>query len=608
MAPQTCPDSLFYADRRDARAVMTDASAFLKSMSPAAGSALPVALAAGVARGALVVAFAWILSGVVNDAVFGGADLAALADRIKFLVALTLLRAALGWIADQAAFRASARVRKILFRNLLDHVRALGPVRLVDAPTGELVTIFSDAVTAMEPYWRRYLPALATSAVIPFAILAVVAPLDWMTGAIFAVTLPLAVVFLIFVGQGAERANARAWTTLARLGGHLLDAVQGLPDLKIFRAAKREVNVVTQMAETYRRDTMAVLRIAFLSALVLEFFTTVAIALTAVLVGFRLMWGEIGFHIGFFVLLLAPEFYAPIRAVGVERHAKMEATAAAERIVAFLDRPIPQPPAQSLRLPPVKAVGLRFERVSVAYDEGPPALDGVDLEIAPGEHVALVGPSGGGKSTLFALLLGFVEASAGRVLVEGVPLNALDIEAWRGLVAHAPQRPHLFDGDVVTNVAMGRSPEKGDVETAVASALSAARADVLVARLPQRVHTRLGENGFGLSGGEAQRLALARAFYRPGPLVLFDEPTAHLDPTMEKSLGMAVAELAAGRTMITIAHRLATVRNADRILVMDRGRIVEAGRHETLLAAGGLYARLISSARLGSLAVIEAAR
>jgi ATP-binding cassette subfamily C protein CydD len=587
---------------------MTDATAFLKSFRPAAGAALPLALAAGVARGALVVAFAWLLSGIIDDAVFHSADLTALAGRIKSLIALTLLRAALGWLAEQAAFRASARVRKTLFHNLLDHVRALGPVRLVDAPTGELVTIFSDAVTAIEPYWRRYLPALATSAVIPFAILAVVAPLDWMTGAIFAVTLPLAVVFMIFVGQGAERANSRAWATLARLGGHLLDAVQGLPDLKIFRAAKREVSVVVQMAEAYRRDTMAVLRIAFLSALVLEFFTTVAIALTAVLVGFRLMWGEIGFHTGFFVLLLAPEFYAPIRALGVERHAKMEATAAAERMVAFLDRPVPQPPKPSLLLSPEKAVGLRFEHVSVAYDDGPPALDGVNLEIARGEHVALVGPSGGGKSTLFALLLGFVEASAGRVLVDGVALRALDIEAWRGLIAHAPQRPHLFDGDVVTNVAMGRSPEKGDIETAVASALVAARADRLVASLPEGVHTRLGENGFGLSGGEAQRLALARAFYRPGPLVLFDEPTAHLDPATEKSLEMAIAELAAGRTMITIAHRLATVRHADRIVVLDRGRIVEAGRHEDLLAAGGLYARLISSARMGSLADSEAAR
>ena len=567
-----------------------------------------MALAAAVARGALAVAFAWLLSEIIDDAVFHGAKLAALSGRIEGLIALSLLRAALGWIADQAAFRASVRVRKALFRNLLDHVRALGPVRLVDAPTGELVTILSDAVTAIEPYWRRYLPALATSAVIPFAILALVAPLDWITGVVFAVTLPLAVVFLILVGQGAERANNRAWARLARLGGHLLDAVQGLPDLKLLRAAKREAAVVAEMAEAYRRDTMAVLRIAFLSALVLEFFTALAIALTAVLVGFRLMWGEIGFHVGFFVLLLAPEFYAPIRAVGVERHAKMEATAAAERIVAFLNRPVPTPPPNPKKLVPGTAVALRFEGVSVSYGDNPPAIDGLELDIAPGEHVALVGPSGGGKSTLFALLLGFIDAAAGRILVDGVPLNELDLAAWRSHIAHMPQLPRLFDGDVLANVAMGRCPESDGVEAAVARAIAAARADGLVARLPRGVRTRLGENGFGLSGGEAQRLALARAFYRPAPLVLFDEPTAHLDPTTEQDLAQAIAEHSAGRTMITIAHRLATVRHADRILVLDRGRIVESGRHKDLLAARGLYARLISSARMRSPAESEAPR
>ena len=344
-------------------------------------------------------------------------------------------------------------------------------------------------------------------------------------------------------------------------------------------------------------------------ALVLEFFTTVAIAVTAVLVGFRLMWGEIDFHIGFFVLLLAPEFYAPIRAVGVERHAKMEATAAAERIVAFLARPAPSQPQNIRRLAPEKlSVALRLENVSVSYGDNPPALDGLNLDIAAGEHVALVGQSGGGKSTLFALLLGFVEAGAGSVLLDGVPLNELDLAQWRRFIAHMPQRPHLFDGDVAENVAMGRRPESGDVEAAVARALAAARADGLVARLPEGVRTRLGENGFGLSGGEAQRLALARAFYRPAPLVLFDEPTAHLDPATEQDLAEAVAERAVGRTMITIAHRLATVRHADRILVLERGRIVEAGRHENLLAASGHCARLISAAGLEPLVDNEAPR
>ena len=443
----------------------------------------------------------------------------------------------------------------------------------------------------------------------PFAILAVVARLDWLTEAIFVVTLPLLVGFLALVGQGADRANTRAWATLARLGGHLLDAVQGLADLKILRAAKREIAIVAQMADTYRRDTMAVLRVAFLSALVLEFFTTVAIALTAVLVGFRLMWGEMDFRVGFFVLLLAPDFYAPIRAVGAERHAKMEATAAAERIAAFLARPAPSHTPKTLRLARERlSAAVRLENVSVSYGDNPPALDGLHLDIAAGEHVALVGQSGGGKSTLFALLLGFVEAGAGRVLLDGVPLSELDLAEWRSQIAHMPQRPHLFDGDVTDNVAMGRRPESGDVETAVARALAAARADGVVARLPEGVRTRLGENGFGLSGGEAQRLALARALYHPARLVLFDEPTAHLDPATEQDLAEVIAERTEGRTMITIAHRLATVCHADRILVLEGGRIVEAGRHEDLLAASGRYADLIAAASLEPLVDSEMAR
>ena len=206
------------------------------------------------------------------------------------------------------------------------------------------------------------------------------------------------------------------------------------------------------------------------------------------------------------------------------------------------------PTAENIcRLAPEKlSVALRLENVSVSYGDNPPALDGLNLDIAAGEHVALVGQSGGGKSTLFALLLGFVEAGAGRVLLDGVPLNELDLAEWRSFIAHMPQRPHLFDGDVTENVAMGRRPESGDVETAVARALAAARADGLVARLPEGVRTRLGENGFGLSGGEAQRLALARAFYRPARLVLFDEPTAHLDPATEQDLAEAIAERAVG--------------------------------------------------------------
>lgn len=574
---------------------MTDAATFLKSTRGVTGAALPLSLAAGALRGVMVVAVAWVLAGVVDAVVFRGADLAAVARPLAILVVLMGARAALAWIADQTGFAAAARVRTAIFHRLLDHVRALGPVRLVGVPTGEIVAVLTDAVAAIEPYWRRWIPATATAVVVPFAILAAVAPLDWWTTLVFALTLPLVVVFLILVGQGAEAMNRRQWATLTRLAGHLLDAVQGLADLKLFRASKREIAVVVAMAEAYRRDTMAVLRVAFLSALVLEFFATISIAVTAVLVGFRLLWGEIDFHTGFFVLLLAPEFYAPVRNLGVERHARMEAVAAAERLVAFLDRPASSRPPGKLRPTFGPALSLRLDGIRVVHGDGPPALDGIDLTIAAGEHVALVGPTGAGKSTLFALLLGFLEPTAGRVLIDDVPLAEVDLDDWRSHIAHVPQAPRLFDGDIVDNVAMGREPSVGDVETAVRAALAAAEMTEVVARLPQGLRTRLDEASGGLSGGEAQRLALARAFYRPAPLVLFDEPTAHLDPATERAIGAAVATASTGRTTITIAHRLDTVRRADRIVVLDAGRIVEQGSHDALIAAGGLYARLVAA-------------
>lgn len=575
---------------------MSDTATFLKSTRETTGSALPLALATGIGHGLLAVAVAWALSGVVDAVVFHHAALDAVLPGLTTLVAVALLRAGFAWTADQAGFRAAARVRRSLFLTLLDHVGALGPVRLAGRSTGDLVTVLTEAVAAIEPYWRGWIPAMARVAVLPFAILLVVVPVDRLSALVFVVTLPLIPWFMILIGKGAERANQRQWRSLARLGGHLLDATQGLTDLKIFGAAKREIAVVRDMAERYRRDTMSVLRLAFLSALVLEFFATVSIAVVAVLIGFRLLWGEMDFRAGFCILLLAPEFYAPLRNMGSQRHARMEAVAAAERIVELLDLPAPK---QTGGTPPRcgVAVALRFENVHVTHTDGRRPLRGIDLEIAPGEHIALVGPSGAGKSTVLALLLGFIEPSEGRVLVDGVPLGDLDLDAWRRLVVHVPQTPHLFDADIDDNVAMGREAPDGDRESSIGRALAIAHAADFVARLPEGRRTRLGERGLGISGGEAQRLALARAAYAPGPLVLFDEPTAHLDRDTEKRVGIALAELARGRTRITIAHRLSTISPTDRIVVVEDGRVVETGSPADLAATGGRYAAMVAADR-----------
>ncbi|MBB4196678.1 ATP-binding cassette subfamily C protein CydD [Rhodoblastus sphagnicola] len=572
---------------------MTEAASLLKANEAQAGAALRLAMGAGVARGAAAIPFAWLLSDAISKTAFGGADLAALAPTLTALAGLVVLRALLSYAAERTGFAASARARAALFRQLLAHVRTLGPVRLAGRPTGELVAILTDAVAASDPYWRRYLPARAASAALPILVLLSVTFADWRAALVFVVGAPVALLFLALAGRGAEQASDRQWTRLLRLGGHLLDAVQGLPDLKIFNASRREIALVAQMAEAYRKDAMAVLRIAFLTSLVLEFFTALAIALVAVLVGFRLLWGQLDFHTGLFVLLLAPEFYAPTRALGAERHAKMEAQAAAEKIVALLDRKAPDLPALPAVSPTGETVSLRFEHVRFAYDDGPPALDDVSFEVAAGETVALVGPSGAGKSTLFALLLRFIEPDAGQILVNGEKLAAFDPRDWRRHIAHMPQTPYFFDGDVIENVAMGRDAG-ADVEARVARALAQASAEKVFARLPGGLRARIGENGVGLSGGEAQRLALARAFYRPAPLVLLDEPTAHLDCETEADLREGLAQLCAGRTALVIAHRLATAQSADRLIVLDGGRVAETGSHEALLAAGGVYARMVA--------------
>ena len=566
---------------------MSKPETLLNDLSTGVRKETALLLAAAVAEGLLGVVAAFITARIIDTAVFHGADLAAVLPWLVQLLALALFKAMIGYAGAQVGFEAAARARQGLFARLLDQVATLGPVRLSGTATGDLATTLTDAVAGIEPYWRQWLPATATVAVLPIAILLAVLPVDWRSAIVFAVTLPLLPMFMVLAGRSAERANQRQWVSMARLGGHLLDAVAGLADLVLLGAAKREVALVARTADDYRRETMKVLRLAFLSALVLEFFATVSIAVTAVLVGFRLLWGEIAFVDGLTVLLLAPLFYAPLRTLGTERHARMEAIAAAERLADFLARPASRRVGGESFVAGA-AVSIRFDNVSAGYGDGRLALDGVSFEVRAGEQVAIVGESGAGKSTILSLIAGFLEPLAGTVLIDGQPLASLDLDDIRRHIAFLPQRAFLFDATIAENVAMGRP---GDV----AAALRAARADDFVARLPNGAESHLGEGGAGLSGGEAQRLMLARALLVPAPLVLMDEPTAHLDTVTETAVGEGIATLSAGRTRLTIAHRLRTVEAADRVLVLAGGRLVEEGAPAELKARGGAFAAMLAT-------------
>ena len=552
--------------------------------------------------GVLLIAQAWLLARIVDAVVIAGQGLEAVWPWLWGLLAIFVLRAIASASGEIVAFEAGARVVLAVRERLQAHIAALGPAWTRAQRTGDVVTTTIDGVETLHRYYAAYLPQMALSACIPLAILVFVVPADWISGVIMVLSAPLIPLFMILIGKGTEALNQSQWRKLARMSAHVFDAIEGLTTLKLFNASRAEAAVVAAIADDYRESTMKVLRVAFLSSLALEFFATVSIAMVAVFIGFRLYDGQLHFRQGFFVLLLAPEFYRPLRAMGTQYHARMEAIGASEAIVAMLNTRLPERAAladvDGASLPSGRVREVRFERVDFRYG-AEPVLHDVSFTLARGERVALVGPSGAGKTTLTQLLLGFLAPERGRILVDDTDLRDLARDAWMARVAWLPQRPTLFHGSVLDNIRLAR-PEASLAQ--VHRAVEQAGANELVAKLPQGYETMLGDRGQGLSGGEIQRIALARVFLEEADVVVLDEASAGLDDDTAATITRAIARLSTEAAVLVIAHRLETIRGADTILVLDRGRIVERGRYEDLLAEGTLYARL---AGFGAAEVLE---
>ncbi len=546
--------------------------------------------------GGLLIVQAWLLAHVADGIVFARRPLDDYWPTLWTMAALFLARAVLGFAADRSAQAAAARVKDRVRHDLLTRLHALGPVGLGGERSGALATLLVDGVEALEGYVARFLPAMAMTVILPLAILAVTLPIDWLSALVMAVTAPLIPFFMVLIGRGAERMNQRQWTKLTRMSARFLDVIQGLTTLKLFNASRREAETVAALSEDYRRETMRILRVAFLSSLALEFLATISIAIIAVFIGFRLLFGEMDYQRGLFLLLLAPEFYLPLRTLGLQYHARMDAIGAAEGLVALLRRPVPERAAGAARRPAKGRVALRFEDVHLRYGDGPPALDGLTFSVAAGERVALVGHSGAGKSSIANLLLRFVEPTAGRILVDGLDLQTLDVDDWRQGVAWVPQRPHLFQGSVADAIALGNP---GATRSEVEEAAAKTGADAFIRGLPQGYDTPVGERGGRLSGGQVRRVALARAFLRSPDLVILDEPTASLDRETERLTLQAMGALTAGCTLLTVAHRLESIVLADRVIVLEHGRVVEEGAPDDLRRAGGAFARLAAELREG---------
>ncbi|GAA2957567.1 thiol reductant ABC exporter subunit CydD [Kitasatospora cinereorecta] len=517
----------------------------------------------GLVGAALVIAQAMLVAEVVVGGFEDGLTVAGLRTPLLLLAAVALGRALVAWLTELAAYRASAAVKSELRGRLMERAAHLGPEWLSGQRTGSLVALATRGVDALDDYFSRYLPQLGLAIVVPVAVLARIVTEDWVSAAIIVVTLPLIPLFMILIGWATQSRMDRQWQLLSRLSGHFLDVVAGLPTLKVFGRAKAQAESIRTITSQYRRATLRTLRIAFLSSFALELLATLSVALVAVTIGMRLVHGELDLYTGLVILILAPEAYLPIRQVGAQYHAAAEGLSAAEEIFSVLETESPAGGTQDV--PP--SPRLELERVTVRHDgRSEPSLDSASLVVEPGETVALVGPSGVGKSTLLNVLLGFVVPDEGRVRVGGTDLSDLSAERWREQIAWVPQRPHLFAGTVAENVRLARPDADDD---AVRAALRAAGAYDFVAGLPDGLRTPLGEEGAGLSAGQRQRLALARAFLADRPLLLLDEPTASLDGETEAGIVDAVRRLAAGRTVLLVVHRPALLSVADRVVTLE---------------------------------------
>jgi thiol reductant ABC exporter CydD subunit len=521
----------------------------------------------GGVTAALVLAQAWLIANTISDVVVHHQKMTYVRSLVVLLAIVILGRSMIAWLGERAAQRASTSAKSDLRTALVEKTAQLGPAGIDRERSGSLVVLATSGIDALDSYFARYLPQLFLAVIVPVTVVIVMLGADWISAVIIAVTVPLIPLFMALVGAATKVRMRRQARLLQRLAGHFLDVVAGLPTLKVFGRAKAQVEAVRDITNRYRTATMATLKVAFLSSLVLELLATFSVALVAVAIGLRLLGGHVSFATALFVLILAPEAYLPLRLLGMNYHASAEGMKAAEDVFDVLERPVPRRGSRR-DVPDPSTSALQIDRLEVCYPgRSLPALRDTSLSVRPGEVLAIAGPSGCGKSTVLAVLLGLVPASSGSVTVDRVDLTDLDLDVWRTQIAWVPQRPHLFARSVADNVRLGR-PDATDRE--VRSAIIDAGLDDVVAALPEGVATMLGTDGAGLSAGERQRVALARAFLRDAPLLLLDEPTANLDGRTEEGVLSAVRRLMVGRTVVMAAHRSSLLAMSDRVVRLSR--------------------------------------
>ena len=575
---------------------------WLKSQQSSCGIFLKLSVLCGVLNGIAIVAQAYFIAQILQGVIIDNLVPAALSLQFFALIGLLFVRALLAQVRERISFEAGKRLRTDIRQAVLNKLVALGPVFIKGKPAGAWATLVFEQVEDLHDFYAKYLPQMMLAGFIPLLILACVFPLNWAAGIILMTTAPLIPLFMILVGMGAADANRKNMQALSRLSGHFMDRLKGLQTLKLFNRGEAELVNIEHASEDFRARTMSVLRLAFLSSAVLEFFAAVSIAVLAVYFGFsylgHLDFGHYGVQVslftGMFVLILAPEFYQPLRDLGTHYHAKAQAIGAAEALVELLDYQVNTPAkihSTSLNMAfTAESINIQAIGVEVFSLDGQRLAGPISFTLPAGEHWAIVGPSGAGKTSLLNALLGFLPYQ-GSLLVNGQELSQLNVAQWRQHLAWLGQDPQLFHGTVRENVALA-NPQLNDAQ--IMTLLEQADISEFVKQQPLGLDLVISDQSAGVSVGQAQRFALARALAQPAKLFLLDEPTASLDAQSEQSVLTSLYRAMQSTTALTVTHKLDDLHNMNYILVMDSGMVVQQGHVNDLQQADGLLAQMLN--------------
>lgn len=543
-----------------------------------------------------IVLTAYEMTSIINGVFLEKLLLSEVVSPLAILLFVMLAKSITIWLTENVAHGIAQNIKGDLRTRLLDHMLRLGPIPLAKEQTGELINLLTEGIDHLDEYFTKFLPQIISTAIIPILILLVVLPVDYKTAIILLVTAPLIPIFMNLIGKLASKENKEQWQTLSRISAHFLDVIEGLTTLKIFNQSIAQIKIIEKLSNEFRDITLKVLRLAFLSALVLELVATLSVALVAVTIGLRLLDDGITFFTAFFLLLLAPEFYLPLRQLGTAFHASMAGTTAADRIyqVLRISGNENKTATETLVFNKQHSIAIALKEVAFSYNANRPVLENFTLDIKSGEHIAIVGASGSGKTTIFNLLLKFIQPQSGDIFINSLPLAKIKQSDWLKNVAYVPQAPHIFAQTVAENIALGSNTATlEDIQAAAKLAM----AHDFIENLPLGYQTKLGEGGHALSGGQMRRIAIARTFLQDAALILLDEATTGLDVNTEAEISAALRTLTAEKTTITIAHRLKSVEKADKVIVMEHGQIIEIGTHEALINQRGAYFTMLMAYR-----------